>query len=79
MEQFDGRLLLIPGNVADDRQVVDILQAEDLLQLEGDHRQRVGVVAPACVMSPALPGRKEKPLKGPRNNQPTALLAYGGP
>ena len=56
MEQFDGRLLFIPGNVADDGQVVDVLQAEDLLQLESDHRQRVGVVAPACVMSPGSAG-----------------------
>ena len=44
-QQHDDRLLLIPGDVVDNRQVVDVVQAEDLLQLQGNDSQGVGVVA----------------------------------
>ena len=48
-QKNDDGLLLIPGNVVDDGQVVDIVQAEDFLEFEGDEGQGVGVVALAGV------------------------------
>ena len=44
-QQDDDRFLLIPRNVVDNGQFVDVLQSEHLLQLERDDRQRVAVVA----------------------------------
>ena len=35
-QQYDDRLLLIPGNVVDNGQLVDVLQSEDLLELQGN-------------------------------------------
>ena len=51
-QQDNHRLLLIPGDVIDDGQVIDVVQAEDLLELEGDDSQGVGVVALARVQHP---------------------------
>ena len=44
-KQYDHRLLLVPGNVVNDRQVIDTLQPKGLLQGHCDHHQRVTVVA----------------------------------
>lgn len=38
-EQHDHGLLLEPGDVIGNRQVVDVVQAEDLFELEGDYGQ----------------------------------------
>ena len=51
-QQYDDRLLLIPGNVVDNGQLVDVLQSEDLLELQGNDRQRVGVVALTRIQHP---------------------------
>ena len=51
-QQHDDRLLLIPGDIVDDGQVVDVLQPKDLLELEGNDGQRVGVVALAGIQHP---------------------------
>lgn len=51
-QQHGHRLLLIPGDVEDDRQLVDVVEAEDLLELERDHGQAVGVVALPGVQYP---------------------------
>ena len=37
-------LLLIPCNVVDNRQIVDIIETEYFLQFQGNHSQRVGIV-----------------------------------
>ena len=44
-EEDDDRLLLIPCDVVDNRQFVHIGEAEDLLELQGDERQGVRIVA----------------------------------
>lgn len=54
-QQYDDRLLLIPGDIIDDRQVIDILQAEYFLELQRDDRQRVGIVALPRVQHPGDP------------------------
>ena len=36
---------VVPGDVVDNGQVVDVVQAENFLELQGDNRQGVGVVA----------------------------------
>ncbi len=38
-------LLLVPGDIVGNRQVVNIIKAEDLFQLQGDLNQRIGIVA----------------------------------
>ena len=38
-QQYDNSLLLIPCDVVNNGQVVDVVQAEDLLQLQGNDRQ----------------------------------------
>ena len=48
-QQDDDRLLLVPGNIVNNRQIVDIIQVEDLFELEGDHRQGIGIVALPCI------------------------------
>ena len=48
-QQHDDSFLLIPGDIIDDRQIVDIIQSEDFFEFEGDQNQRIGVIALACV------------------------------
>ena len=48
-QQHNDSLLLIPCNVERDRKIIDIVKSEDLLELQGDQRKRVGIVALACV------------------------------
>src|SRR5699024_1718403 len=44
-QQHDDGLLLIPGDVVDDGQVVDVIQSKDFLEFQSDDGQRVGVIA----------------------------------
>ena len=48
-QQDDDSLLLVPSNVEDERQLVDIIKTEDFLELERDQREAVGVVALASI------------------------------
>ena len=60
-QQHDDSLLLIPGNVVGDGQLVDVRKTEDLLQLQSDDGQRVGIVALACVQHPGNAADLAKP------------------
>ena len=51
-QEYDDCLLLIPGNVVGDRELVDIGKPEDFLQLQGNQSKGVGVVALPCVENP---------------------------
>ena len=44
-QQHDHRLLLVPCDVVDDGQIVDVIEAKDLLEFQRNHRQGVGVIA----------------------------------
>ena len=48
-QQDDDGLLLVPSNVEDERQLVDVIEAEDFLELERDEGEAVGVVALAGI------------------------------
>ena len=48
-QKNDNGLLFIPGDIVNNRQLVDIIQAKNFFQLECDQRQRIGVVALTCV------------------------------
>ena len=43
-KHYNG-FLLIPGDIVDNGQLIDILQAKGFLQLQGNQGQRIGVVA----------------------------------
>ena len=51
-QQYDHGFLLIPGNIVDNRQIIDIFQSEDFFQLQGDHCQRVAVIALSGIQYP---------------------------
>ena len=51
-QEHNDRLLLIPSDVVDNGQVVEVRQTEDLLQLQGDEGQGVGIIALAGVQNP---------------------------
>ncbi len=44
-EQYDDSLLLVPGDVVGDRKLVYAVKAEDLLELQSDQGERIGIVA----------------------------------
>lgn len=48
-QQYDDRFLLISGDIIDDRQIVNIVQHEDFLELEDDQDHELGGIALACV------------------------------
>ncbi len=48
-QKNDNGFLFVPGDIINNRQLVDISQAKNFLQLERDQCQRIGVVALACV------------------------------
>ena len=48
-QQDDDGLLLVPSDVEDKRQLVDVIKTEDFLELERDQREAVGVVALASI------------------------------
>ncbi|MNY53154.1 hypothetical protein D3C86_1888870 [compost metagenome] len=48
-QEYNYRLLLIPGNIVGDRQIVNILKSEYFLELQGNHNKRVGIVALAGI------------------------------
>ena len=51
--QKDGHgLLFVPGDIKGNGQLVDVGEAKDLLQLQGDDRQGIGIVALAGVEHP---------------------------
>ncbi len=44
-QQNGHGLLFIPGDIEGNRQFIDVFQAEDFLEFQGDHGQRIGIVA----------------------------------
>lgn len=44
-KKYDDRLLLVPGNIEEDRKFVDVAGSKDLLQLQCHNRPGIGVVA----------------------------------
>ena len=40
-EKYRGRFLLVPGDIERDRELVDVIKTEDLLELESDDGERV--------------------------------------
>ena len=48
-EQDDDGLLLVPGDIVGNRQLIDIVEAEDLFELQSNQREAVAVVALASV------------------------------
>lgn len=54
-QQDDDGLLLVPSDVEDKRQLVDVIKTEDFLELERDQREAVGVVALASIEDARMP------------------------
>lgn len=50
-QENDHGFLLIPGNVVDDRKLIDILKAKNFLKFHGDHCKGIGIVALACIQN----------------------------
>ena len=44
-EKHDDSLLLVPGNVEGNRQIIDISSSEDLFEVQSHHSPRIAVVA----------------------------------
>lgn len=50
-QENDHGFLFIPGNVVDDRKLIDIFKAKNFLKFHGDHCKRVGIVALASIQN----------------------------